>query len=272
MRAKAALSKPTTAFVIALGVALGLSLAKPVRAQSPRDSLDERLYSIRAENWLVFQRNTDDSEQWQYWPRFFIPFKLSRGWSFTQRLDLLGSYTDNVGPQNPMGTWKAGINDWFIEEIFRTPEWLANTTFLASARFVFPTAGLGPFGTGQYQWAPALGMRYSMRDHTVTFSPLARYFMSYHASEQGAGEVRRLELQPIVTFGLRDGWSLTFYGENAIAYNAVAGKWFVPVDVQVLRRLSKTIDFHLGGAYGVIRSAPMYQYIVNASLAVYFER
>jgi len=82
---------------------------------------------------------------------FYIPFNLSPGWMFTQRIDLPVAYTDTVGPQNTAGNWKLGINDWFIEEILTTPELIKNTTLFASVRFVFPTAGLGPFGNSQYE-------------------------------------------------------------------------------------------------------------------------
>ena len=76
---------------------------------------------IRVDNWLSFQRNTDNSGQWGVQPRFYAPFNLSGGWTFTQRLDLPVLYTDQSGTDNPTGTWKAGIGDWFIEEIFATP-------------------------------------------------------------------------------------------------------------------------------------------------------
>ena len=253
---------------ISLAGAFGSFLAEPVNAQSARDAW--AFGTSRVENWLIFQSKIDGSEQWQYWPRFYIPLNLPRGWTFTQRIDLPIVYTDIVGPENPTGKWKSGIGDWFIEEIFTTPEVAKNTTFFASVRLVFPTGGLGPFGAGQYEWAPMIGMNYSIPERAVTLNPVARYFMSYHASEEGAGKVRTLDLFPTVTFGFKDGWSVSFYSENPIVYNDVTNKWFVPIDVLLLKRVSKSLDFTVGGAYGLVKDAPQYQYIVNGSLAFYF--
>jgi hypothetical protein len=159
-------------------------------------------------HWLYFQENTDNSERWQYRPRFYIPFSLPRGWTFTQRLDLPVYYTDKVGPENPNGGWKSGIGDWFIEEIFATPELAKNFRMSASVRFVFPTGGSSPFGSDQYQWAPSIGATYAIPEHKITLGPLARYFMSYHATEPGAAKVRKLDLYPTVTFALPENWSL----------------------------------------------------------------
>jgi hypothetical protein len=72
----------------------------------------QQLGTIRFDNWLYFQSNTDGSERWQYRPRVYIPFSLSGGWTFTQRVDLPVYYTDKVGPDNPTGEWKTGIGDW----------------------------------------------------------------------------------------------------------------------------------------------------------------
>jgi len=265
--------------VAAFATALGVTYASFANAQSARETLLDRdqvrsgaegIGTSRVENWFDFQRNINGSELWQYWPRFYIPFNLQRGWTFTQRVDLPMDYTDGAGSENPAGKWKFGIGDWFIEEIVTTPEVAKNTSFWASARFVFPTGGLAPFGNGQYEWAPALGMLYSLPEHALTFGPVARYFMSYHATEGAAGKVRTLDLYPIVTFGLTEEWSLSFYSDNPIIYNDVTHKWFVPIDVLLHKRVNKNLDLTFGGAYGLVKDVPQYQYIINGSIALYF--
>jgi hypothetical protein len=243
----------------ATGVASAQQVPKP-----------DELGTVRFENWLVFLRHTDASEQWQYSPRFFIPFNLPHGWTFTQRFDPPVIYTNSVGPDNPAGGWKAGIGDWFIEEYFTTPELDRNTTITASVRFVFPTGGSAPFGSSQYQWAPAIGMSYAIPEDGVTISPLARYFMSYHATAEDAAKVRTLYLFPTITFGLRNDWDLSFYAENPVVYNDVIHKWFVPIDVLLTKRVNKSFGFAFGGAYGLVKDDPRYQYVINGRVTFYF--
>lgn len=252
----------STAVLIAALVLAAFAGGKPASAQ--------QLGTIRFDNWLYFQENINDSERWQYRPRFYIPFDLSRGWTFTQRIDLPVYYTNNTGPENPDGGWKAGIGDWFIEEAFTSPEVSKNLRLFGSVRFVFPTGGGAPFGSNQYQWAPAIGAVYVVPDHKIAISPTARYFMSYHAVRSGGSQVRSLNLFPTVTFGLPDDWSLAFYPENPIVYNDNTNKWFVPIDVMLIKRLSKTVEFGFGGSYGLVKDDPQYQYIINGRLTFYF--
>lgn len=245
----------------ALGCALALfAAAGPASAQ---------MGTIRFDNWLYFQENTDSSERWQYRPRLFIPFSLSGGWTFTQRADLPVYYTDKVGAENPNGDWKWGIGDWFVEEIFNT-ELAKNLRMTASVRFVFPTASGSPFGANQYQWAPGVGATYAIPEQRITLSPFARYFMSFHATEPNTAQIRKLDLYPAVTFGIAEGWSLAFYPENPITYNDETNKWFVPIDVMLIRRFSKSVEFGFGGAYGLVKDDPQYDYVINARLTFYF--
>jgi hypothetical protein len=230
----------------------------------------QQLGTVRFDNWLYFQNNTDTSERWQYRPRVFVPFELRGGWTFTQRADLPVYYTDKSGSENPTGAWKAGISDWFIEEIFTTPDLAPNFRMFGSVRFVFPTGGGSPFGSEQYQWAPAAGATYGMPDRGITLSPHARYFMSFHATEPGAAKIRKLDLYPTVAFALRDGWSLAFYPENPITYNDVSGKWFVPIDAMLIKRISRTVEIGFGGAYGIVKDDPVFQYVINGRVTVYF--
>jgi len=245
---------------VACGLALLLTAAAPA----------QQLGTIRFDNWLYFQSNTDGSERWQYRPRFYIPFSLSGGWTFTQRIDLPVYYTDKVGPGNPTGKWKTGIGDWFIEEVYTSPELARNFKLAASVRFVFPTGGSSPFGSNQYQWAPMVGASYAIPGHRITLNPRARYFMSFHADQPGAEQIRQLDLYPTVRFGLSDGWNLAFYAQNPISYDEVSRKWFVPISATLTRRLTKAVEISFGGAYALVKDDPKYQYIARGRLTFYF--
>jgi hypothetical protein len=226
---------------------------------------------VRFDNWLYFQHNLDGTDRWQYRPRFYIPFNLDGGWTFTQRIDLPMYYTDRVGPENPGGGWKFGIGDWFIEESLLSPAVTQNLKWSTSLRFVFPTGGKSPFGSSQYQVAPSLGLLYVVPEHNVTLNPIARYFFSYHEDSPGAAKIRKLTLFPTVTFGkLLGDWSLSFWPENEISYNDQTNKWFVPIDVLVTRPLSRSLEFGFGGAKAMVKDDPQYQYIINGRVTLRF--
>lgn len=231
----------------------------------------QELGTIRFDNWLYFQENPNNTGQWQYRPRFYIPVNLPMGWTFTQRIDLPILDTDRVGPDNPTGKWKAGIGDWFIEEGFTTPQVAKNLKLYGSVRFVFPTGGQAPFSASQYQWAPAVSAIYTIPEDHLTVSPLVRYYRGYSATETNVSLVRRLDVFPTVNFGLADNWSLAFYnGEFPMSYNYVNNKWFVPIDAMLIKRLSKTVELGIGGAYGIVTDNPTYKYQVYGRLSYYF--
>jgi len=118
-----------------------------------------------------------------------------------------------------------GINDWFIEEMLTTPEVGEEHDALREPALCIPDRWPRPVRNGQYEWAPAIGASYSTPERAVTISPIARYVMSYHASETGASEVQTLDLFPTVTLGFNGGWSVSFYSENPIVCNSINHSW-----------------------------------------------
>jgi hypothetical protein len=226
---------------------------------------------VRFDNWAYYQRNTDESEQWQYRVRFDIPFRFPSGWEFLQRAYLpLVLYTNRTGPANPDGGWKAGLGDWFFDEFFTTPELASNLRSVLGVRLVLPTGGRSPFGSGQYQWAPVVGLAYDIPDKGLRIAPQVRYFMSFHASEDGAAPVRRLDLYPTVSKALGNAWTLRVWDENPISYNNVSDKWFVPFDAQLVKRARKDLEFAFGAAYGLVRDDPRYLTLVYGRVSLYF--
>lgn len=246
-----------------LSILLLLGLSTSVWAQDSRPP-------IRFDNWLYYQRNTDDSTRAQYRPRFYIPFNLDNGGVFTQRIDLPVYYTNKVGADNPNGDRKGGIGDWFIEETYLSPEVSKNVKWSTSLRLVFPTGGDPPFGGNTYQAAPSVGLQYSMPEEKLTFYPLLRYFFSYHDSKDGAAKVRRLDIFPQVTWGFGEGWSVQMWPENPISYNDQTNKWFVNVDALLVKRVSKQWEFGFGGAYAIKKDDPQYKWIVDGRVTFYF--
>jgi hypothetical protein len=231
------------------------------------------LGTIRFDNWVFFQRNENDTNQWKYQPRLYVPYRFESGWTFTQRIDVPMIYTNSTGPGNPYGGYTGGMGDAFIEEIFDTPEVAKNLTIRASVRFVFPTGRGSPFGSGQNQWAPALGVTYRMPDvlNGVTLAPLARYFSGFNPDNSTITTTQSLNLFPAATFRIDDRWSLALYPENPITYNYRTQTWFVPLDAMLVHRFTKNLEFGFGGAVKLGNpSNPSYRYIVDARLTYLF--
>lgn len=249
-----------------LALAAALALPAAALAQSGWGT-------IRLDNWGFFQRNANGTNQWQYRPRIFVPYATEGGWTLTQRADLPLLYTDNTGPGNPGGGYIGGIGTILFESIADTPEVAKNLTLRASLRLVLEAPKGQPFGPPQYQIAPGLGFTYRMPDalNGVTISPYARYFWGFNAKTAGTQLINTLNLFPTVTFGLAKDWSLALYPENPITYNQNNGTWFVPLDLLFVHRLSKDVEFGIGGAFKLgSPSNPSYDYIVDGRLTVFF--
>ena len=67
-----------------------------------------------------------------------------------------------------------------------------------------------------------------------------------------------------------DSWSLVTYPENGISYNEVTHKWFVPIDLMLIKRLTKATELGLGAAYTLVKDDPLYRYILYGRLTFYF--
>lgn len=220
----------------------------------------------RFETWFYYQENADDSGQYKLTQKIYIPLGSSDGWRFTGRVDVPFLYTNKEGSGNPDGDWESRVGDSLTELYATSPPVAPHLTLGGSLRLVWPTGGQPPFGAEQYQWAPSLYLDYRVPDlgYGLTFHPLARYFMSYHANSAGAAKIRKLELYPTVTFDLPDQWFIALYPENPIEYNEITGQWFVPFEALVGKDLSERLHLGFGGAVKLGGNDPQYQYLLEA--------
>jgi hypothetical protein len=229
---------------------------------------------VRLDNWGFFQKNANESDQWQYRPRVFIPYKFDNDWTVQLRADVPLLYTDDSGPGNPAGNFSGGVGNILVEPIVDSPEVAPNLTLRASLRLVFPSAKPSPFGNdSQYQVAPLIGMSYRMPDtlRGVTISPFVRYFWGFDAREPNTTLVSSLNLFPNVSFGLGDQWSLALYPENPIVYNNNTNSWFVPFDFLFVKAWTPSLHFAIGGAIKLGNPAnPSYNYIVDGRVTYFF--
>ena len=268
MRPQASPSRHPVGFATAhLLTALALAcVAAPCLAENERAD-------ARFENWGIFQKDTNDTDQWTYQARLYIPFSLEGGWTFTQRLQLPMTYTNESGAGNPGGTYSGGIGNAFIEEILETGDVAPNFRLRGSVRIVFPTGKQSPYGSGQYQVAPGFGFGYSMPDtlRGVTLDPYVRYSYGFDPDPDSVQTIRKWSIYPAATFKLDPQWSLLLYPDNPITYNDRKRTWFVPVDLMFMRRFSPAIEGGIGGAWRIGDSADAsFRYVIDARLTLNF--
>ena len=82
--------------------------------------------------------------------------------------------------------------------------------------------------------------------------------------------MRRLDIFPQASFGFGEGWTLQLWPENPIDYNYVTGKWFVDVDALLVKKMSKSWELGVGGAYALKKDDPQFRWIVDGRVTFYF--
>jgi hypothetical protein len=234
---------------------------------------NERIGAVRFESWGIFQKDANETDQWTYQARLYIPFRLDDGWTFTQRIQLPMTYTNESGAANPNGTYSGGIGNAFIEEIFETGDVAPNFRLRGSVRVVFPTGKQAPYGSGQYQVAPGLGFGYPMPDvlRGVTLDPYVRYSYGFAPDPDSVQTIRKWTIYPAATINLDSRWSVLLYPDNPITYNERKRSWFVPIDLMFMHRFSKAVEAGVGGAWRIGDSAdPSFTYLIDARLNLSF--
>jgi hypothetical protein len=240
-------------------------LAAPCHAENEKGD-------ARFESWGIFQKDVNGTDQWIYQARLYIPFSLGDGWTFTQRVQLPMTYTNESGAANPDGHYSGGIGNAFVEEIFETGDVAPNLRLRGSVRVVFPTGKQAPYGSGQYQVAPGAGFGYAMPDvlRGVTLDPYVRYSYGFAPDPDSVQTIRKWSIYPAATITLDPQWSLALYPDNPITYNDRKRSWFVPIDLMVVHKFGM-LEGGIGGAWRVGDSADAsFRWLIDARLALRF--
>lgn len=233
------------------------------------------LQPIDIETWGTFQEDANGHHQWKLEPHLYLPWAFENAWTATLRIDLPMIDTNATGAAKSTPGYSGGIGNVFFEAIALTPELSPGLRLRGSLRLVLPSPKGEPFGNdSQYQWAPMLGMSMERPEmlRGVTLSPYVRWFRGFSPQTPGTTLVNSVDIFPTVSFGLGDGWALTFYKEaGPIVYNQVNGTWFVPLDLGLYRTLDKGSTFGFGAAVKLGNpSNPSYDYQVYAMFGLRF--
>jgi hypothetical protein len=205
--------------------------------------------------------------------RYDHAFDLSSGWIVATRLDfpLLAKNPINAG--NPNGDYLYGNGDADAQAaLIRNIN--SRLAFGFGMRLVAPT-GDDALGSGKWQVMPIIGARVGLPEINASsyFEPLFRYDVSV-AGDPIKRNISNFQFAPTLNIGMSDGWSVTFFPSPDIRVNfgdpitGQTGRWFVPFDIRVGKKLSDTIALSLEGGVPMIKDYPVYDFKTQARLNV----
>lgn len=251
-----------------------LALAAAMVVAGPAAAQDIKRQKARVDFWGYHQENEDaaDSKTQKLTIRAQQPFVFPGEWRVTLRGDLPMLNTNKPGPANPGGSYSGHIGDVLTQVAVSTPQVLPDLTFSTGIRLVYPTGDKAPFGSAQWKVAPQVGASYTIRGigDGLSFSPLARYFHGFSPTRAGTTTSRSWDFYPEIGLNLPDRWSLLLWNENGISLNERTNKWFVPLDLQVLKGFNEHVGVSLGVASKVGGEDKSYKTMIYGRTFFYF--
>jgi hypothetical protein len=205
--------------------------------------------------------------------RYDHAFDLPSGWILATRSDLPLLAKNPISASNPNGDYLGGIGDVDVQAALIhniDQRW----AFGFGMRLIAPT-GDDALGSGKWQVMPIIGARYALPEITggSYFEPLLRYDVSV-AGDPTKKNISNLQFAPTLNIGLPDRWFVTFYPSTDIRINygdpitGQTGRWFVPFDIRVGKKLSETIALSLELGVPIVKDYPVYDFKAQARLNV----
>ena len=227
----------------------------------PPPNMVQTTYSGQAAPGSSGRATTTDTFNLRYDHAFDIP----SGWIVATRMDLPLKAKNPVSSDNPDGDFQKGIGDANVQAALirdLSDRW----AFGFGMRLITPT-GDDVLGSGKWQLMPIVGARYALPEISASsyFEPLFRYDVSV-AGDPTRKNIRNLQFAPMLNIGLPDGWSVTLYPDTDIRINygdpvtGQTGRWFVPFDLRVTKKLTSEIAMSLEAGVPIINDYPVYNF------------
>lgn len=197
--------------------------------------------------------------------RYDHAFDIAPLWILATRTDLPLLAKNPLNSDNPTGAYQKGIGDADVQAaLIRNinERW----AFGFGMRLIMPT-GNDVLGSGKWQLMPIVGARYGLPEISPSsyFEPLLRYDVSV-AGDPTKKNIRNLQFAPMFNVGLPEGWSITLYPSTDIRINygdpitGQTGRWFVPFDFRVTKKLTPEIATSLEIGVPIIKDYPVYDF------------
>jgi hypothetical protein len=228
--------------------------------------------SLQAEAWYFYQDTSDTSQQQRLTLRLYQPFFFANDWQLTMREDIRGLYTNQLGTDNPDGTWQAHLGDMFAQAALKTPRMAPGLSADLGLRVQFPTGDLPPYGTGRFQIGPHFGLIWDLTGalSTITLAPLARYMQSFGDQPAHSTATSEFQLHPIIALKPWTGMAVTLWREHPFILDTLTNRWFIPFDVMVSYEVVPHLSLAVGVAYSLVAVYPQYDNILYGRVAFSF--
>ena len=197
--------------------------------------------------------------------RYDHAFDLPFGWILATRSDLPLVAKNPVNDANPTGDFVSGVGDANIQAALIhdiNQRW----AFGFGLRLVAP-AGDDLLGSDEWQVMPIVGARLSLPEISSGsyFEPILRYAVNV-TGDPAARTISTLQFAPMLNISLPDQWYVAFFPSPDIRINfgdpitGQTGRWFVPFDVRVGRKITENIALSLEGSVPIIKDYPLYNF------------
>jgi len=205
--------------------------------------------------------------------RYDHAFDLPSGWILATRSDLPLLAKNPITASNPNGDFVGGIGDTDVQAALIhdiNQRW----AFGFGMRLIAPT-GNDVLGSGKWQVMPLVGARLALPEITSGsyFEPLLRYDLSV-AGDPTKKNISNLQFAPTLNINLPDHWFVTLFPSPDIRINygdpitGQTGRWFIPFDIRVGKKLSETVALSLEVGVPILKDYPVYDFKTQARLNV----
>ena len=170
-----------------------------------------------------------------------MPVSLTKDWNLLTRpvLTLFDSTPYPLAAQDPVThqpqteikhTTALGDLIW-MEHLSPAPSIAGNWLLGIGPTFIFPTAASDATGAGKWQVGPSAIVGYLSKRWIL--AGFVQTWMSF-AGDSRRPDTKHMNLQPIASYFLKHGWSISYSGNILADWKATSGNvWTVPVGVGV---------------------------------------
>jgi outer membrane putative beta-barrel porin/alpha-amylase len=184
------------------------------------------------------------------------------------RVDLPIVWNNKPNTENRLGNTQSGLGDLLFQAIYAHTfdnRWAAGI----GTRWMFPTATGDAFGDGKWQIAPLAGFRCFVPEVSKgTFAGMVLRWDNSFGGNPKRSNVQYLIIQPQFNLDLPSEWFLNSAPE--IRSNYKSGKWFVPLDIMLGKKLGRHWVTSIEYRYGLIRGVDSYKNWIEARIGYFF--